>query len=141
MTEGKGTEARHVETRGPAVEIGDIVGRIGETIQNEANVKAVFGQPIQLDSKTFVPVAVVSVSLGAGGGGARILGKLLEEKGGTAPFGGGGAMNVFAVPVGFLSEKEGAIVFTPIEIHDAHGDDVSHGLVGRLIHRVQQAAG
>ena len=127
------------DTQVANVELGSIIGKIGETIQNEANVKAVFGAPIQLETRSLVPVALVSVTLGGGGGGARIFGK--GDAPSAAPFGGGGGMTITAVPVGFLSEKDGVVVFTAIDVRTPQGEDIPENLMTRLLHKVQQAAG
>lgn len=94
-------------------ELEELIKQIGDTIQNEANAKAVFGDPIKLDNHTIVPVAVINV--GFGGGGAT---RAPEEK--PAPlrrfFGAGGGMGLQARPVGFIHEKDGQVVFTPIHV-------------------------
>ncbi|MGZ6142487.1 MAG: spore germination protein GerW family protein [Myxococcales bacterium] len=90
----------------------EIVKQVAETIQKEANVRAVFAEPMKLDTHIVVPVASVVVSIGGGGGGgSRKPGAELQRFFG----GGGGGVNVTATPVGFIHEKDGQVVFTYIE--------------------------
>lgn len=77
---------------------------IVQSIVENAHAQAVFGEAVKLDTHTIVPVAMVKISGGGGGGG------LLRMLGG----GGGGNMKV--VPLGFITEREGEVTFTPIEI-------------------------
>lgn len=90
---------------------GEIVKQVAETIQKEANARAVFGEPTKLDTHIVIPVASVVISLSGGGGGSRKPGADIVRLFG----GGGGGLTVTASPVGFIHEKDGAVVFTRIE--------------------------
>ena len=90
----------------------EIVRQVAETIQKEANARAVFGEPAKLDTKVVIPVASVVIQIsGGGGGGTRKPGAEIARLFG----GGGGGLNVTAAPVGFIHEKDGAVVFTRID--------------------------
>ena len=90
----------------------EIVKQVAETIQKEANARAVFGEPAKLDTHVVIPVASVVISLsGGGGGGSRKPGAEIARLFG----GGGGGLQVIATPVGFIHEKNGEVVFTRIE--------------------------
>ena len=78
--------------------------RIVQSIVENAHAQAVFGEAVKLDTHTIVPVAAVKMSGGGGGGGLLRL------------LGGGGGGNVKVVPLGFITEREGEVTFTPIEI-------------------------
>lgn len=78
------------------------VARLAEVIQVHANAKQVYGEPVERDGTTIIPVA--RVQWGFGGGG---IGRGLSERGG----GGGGAQ---AVPAGFIELKQGVAEFRPI---------------------------
>ncbi|HEY3445792.1 MAG TPA: hypothetical protein VGK67_05470 [Myxococcales bacterium] len=67
----------------------------GEKLAEEADVRAVFGDPLKLDGHTIIPVAVVHIAL-AGEGGGRA--------------------NLSATPVGYLCEEGERVVFKPIEL-------------------------
>ena len=78
------------------------VERIAELVQLHANAKQVYGEPVERDGTTIIPVA--RVQWGFGGGG---LGRGAAERGG----GGGGAR---AMPVGYIELRDGASRFRPI---------------------------
>ena len=102
-----------------------MVHEITQTLEHEANVRAVFGEPMKLETRVVIPVA--TVAMGGGGGGVRALGAAVEtvrrwlSRGGethvvpgrTLAGGGGGGLDVR--PVGFLCEENGRVVFTRID--------------------------
>ena len=89
-----------------------IVKQVAESVEKEANARAVFGQAVKLERHTVIPVA--AVNLGGGGGAAM--------PGGRAPTllrllrGGGGGVGLNVRPVGFIHERNGEVVFTPIHV-------------------------
>jgi uncharacterized spore protein YtfJ len=74
----------------------EILQTLTEHFATTANVKQVFGDPIETQGKTIVPVARVMYHVGSGWGGRR----LEAAEGGMGGGGGGGA--VIALPVGVL---------------------------------------
>ena len=84
-----------------------LLERIAEQVQVHANARQVYGEPVERDGTTVIPVA--RVQWGFGGGG---IGRGLAERGG----GGGGAR---AFPTGFIELRDGKAEFRPI--HDAAG--------------------
>ena len=114
----------------PASTFEDIAHQVAETIQKEANVRAVFGEPQKLDNKTLIPVAKVAVSGGAGGGGATTKGK--DDKRKFLPLGGGGGLSIEVTPLGFICERGDDIVFNSLEPD-------SEGVLDRVEHLVQSA--
>ena len=84
------------------------VERIADIIQVHANAKQVYGEPVERDGTTIIPVA--RVQWGFGGGG---LGHGASERGG----GGGGAR---ATAIGYIELRDGKSEFRPIR----DGDDV-----------------
>ncbi|HKR63467.1 MAG TPA: spore germination protein GerW family protein [Thermoanaerobaculia bacterium] len=83
----------------------NFIQRIAESIQIHANARQVYGDPVERDGTTIIPVA--RVQWGFGGGG---IGRGAAERGG----GGGGAR---AYPAGFIHLRNGEAEFRPI--HDA----------------------
>lgn len=81
-----------------------IAKHIAETIERSGNAKAVFGEPVKLATQTIVPVAAISSHVGGGGGRAGFGG------------GGGGDFYLRVVPVGYIHEKDGAVVFSAIDV-------------------------
>jgi uncharacterized spore protein YtfJ len=81
-----------------------IARQIADTIEHTGNAKAVFGEPIKLSTQTIVPVAAISSNVGGGGGRSGIGG------------GGGGGFQLRVVPIGYIHERDGAVVFSAIEV-------------------------
>lgn len=79
-----------------------ILERIARAVQGQASAKQVYGDPVERDGTTIIPVA--RVQWGFGGGG---IGHGLSERGG----GGGG---VAARPVGYIEIRDGKTEFHPI---------------------------
>ena len=86
------------------VDVEALAKQIAHTIEQGGNAKAIFGEPVKLSTQTLVPVALVSTSLGLGGGHAKVMG------------GGGGGFQLRVVPIGFIHEKDGQVVFTSIDV-------------------------
>lgn len=79
-----------------------LIERIGEVIQVHANARQVYGEPVERDGMTIIPVAKVQWGFGGGGFGRGAI-----ERGG----GGGGAR---AMPIGFIEMRDGRAEFRPI---------------------------
>jgi uncharacterized spore protein YtfJ len=75
---------------------------MADQLQIHANAKQVYGEPVERDGTTIIPVA--KVQWGFGGGG---IGRGPAERGG----GGGGAR---AYPTGFIELRGGKAEFRPI---------------------------
>jgi uncharacterized spore protein YtfJ len=98
---------------------------IATVLEREGSVRAVFGDPVKLDTRTIIPVA--TVALGGGGGGITGRGTVVDvirrrlgfkkdvRIAPTRRSGGGGGMGIDVRPVGFLSEEDGRVVFTKID--------------------------
>ena len=72
----------------------DAVKEFGGKLAEEADVRAVFGDPLKLGKHVVIPVATVHIALSA-------------EKGGRA--------DLSATPVGFLCEEGDRVVFKAID--------------------------
>lgn len=86
--------------------IRSIVRDLGE----HASVRSVYGDPIEADGTTVVPVARVGYGFGGGigRGGAETAGEAAAGEGGTGEGqGGGGGGGVTARPVGVVEVKDG----------------------------------
>ncbi len=117
----------------------EIIKQVAETIQREANARAVFGEPAKLDTHVVIPVASVVISIsGGGGGGLRKPGVDIARL-----FGGGGGLNVTASPVGFIHEKDGVVAFTRIEKTKADEKTlplVAERIMGAFASRAEKSA-
>lgn len=96
------------------------IQRLAESVQLYANAKQVYGEPVERDGTTIIPVA--RVQWGFGGGG---IGRGPAERGG----GGGGAR---AYPAGFIELKDGKAEFRPIHDPTSTGALLSAGALGLI---------
>lgn len=85
----------------------EMLEKIGDSLGSTATVKSVFGEPIQVEGKTVVPVAKVAYGFGAGGGHGK------RSANGEQPEGGGGGGGVRAFPAGALEITQGRTRFVP----------------------------
>jgi uncharacterized spore protein YtfJ len=79
-----------------------------ESILSQANVKAIYGEPIAAQGKTVIPVAKIMYGYGAGAGTGGVGDTSARGEGG----GGGGAVR--AVPVGVVEISDQQTRFVPI---------------------------
>ena len=83
-----------------------VLQRIGDAVGGRAMVSTVFGEPVEREGITVIPVAKARFGFGGGGGaGAR------ESDEGSGGGGGGGA---FVSPVGFIEVLDGTAQFKRI---------------------------
>ena len=86
--------------------VNELLERIGETVGSRAQVSAVFGEPVQRDGLTVIPVAKARFGFGGGGGsGSR------EGDEGSGGGGGGGAA---VSPIGYIEVRDGSAAFKRI---------------------------
>ncbi|MGN6184015.1 MAG: spore germination protein GerW family protein [Thermoanaerobaculia bacterium] len=96
------------------------VASLIQQIPLHANAKQVYGEPVERDGTTIIPVA--RVQWGFGGGG---LGRTPLAQGG----GGGGAR---AYPVGYIVLRDGKADFQPISDPSSAGALVAAGALGLM---------
>ncbi|MGE5594762.1 MAG: spore germination protein GerW family protein [Hyphomicrobiales bacterium] len=84
-----------------------IIERLAEKLGGAANARAVYGDPVERDGITIIPVAKVSFGLGGGGGRGA------DSKEGTfeGGEGGGGGGGLNAKPVGYIEIRNGQATF------------------------------
>jgi uncharacterized spore protein YtfJ len=80
----------------------ELLEKIGGPLGSTATVKSVFGEPIQAEGKTVVPVAKIAYGFGAGAGSRR------DDSGG-----GGGGGGICAFPAGALEVTPERTRFIP----------------------------
>jgi uncharacterized spore protein YtfJ len=102
QTTSEAQQQAEASMAGPAAEI---LERLAEKLGNRASVSAVFGEPVQCDGITIIPVAKFDFGFGAGVGRGKIA-KTLE--------GGGGGGGASTAPVGYIEIRDGSAVFKPI---------------------------
>ena len=82
-----------------------------ESILSQANVKAIYGEPIVAQGKTVIPVAKIMYGYGAGAGTGGVGDSSARGEGG----GGGGGVR--AIPVGVVEVSDQQTRFVPITNH------------------------
>ncbi len=95
----------------------DVINSVTERAKETANVRVVFGDPIETDGLTIIPVATVKIS-GGGGGGNRS-GKSPSQQDELEAItdsdkGMGLGLQVVATPIGFIEVRDGQAQFTDI---------------------------
>jgi uncharacterized spore protein YtfJ len=112
--------ARKAGDGGP---IDGFVERMAERIGAKASVRAVFGDPIERDGITVIPVARVRWGFGGGAGSGPVaVGPGIDNQGppaadaieGTPGYGTGGGGGATADPVGYLEIGPDGATFRPI---------------------------
>lgn len=84
----------------------ELLQRVGQTVGDKASVSTVFGQPVEREGITVIPVAKARFAFGGGGGaGARQ---------GDEGSGGGGGGGAFVSPVGHIEVRDGTAQFKRI---------------------------
>src|SRR5512146_2897187 len=78
-------------------------------LENTADVRKVFGEPIHLEGRTIIPVARVAYGFGGGFGSQQKSQAEAAERGG-----GGGGGGVRAMPAGVIEVTPTATRFVPI---------------------------
>jgi uncharacterized spore protein YtfJ len=89
-----------------------------ESLRSTATVKSVFGEPIQMEGKTVLPIAKVAYGFGGGFGNRAKFGESQDRD--TKQEGGGGGGGVKAFPAGALEITPNRTTFIPL--HDALRD-------------------
>jgi uncharacterized spore protein YtfJ len=84
----------------------ELLEQIGQTVGQKANVSSVFGDPIEREGLTVIPVAKARFGFGGGGGSGSREG---DEGGGGG--GGGGAL---VSPIGYIELNDGSAEFRRI---------------------------
>jgi uncharacterized spore protein YtfJ len=95
-----------VETGQRSELVEELLERVGQAVGQRAQASAVFGDPVEREGLTVIPVARSRFGFGGGGGTGGMPGK--EGSGGG---GGGGAI---VTPVGFIEVRDGSAVFKRI---------------------------
>lgn len=85
-----------------------ILQSLKESILSQANVKAIYGEPIAAQGKTVVPIAKIMYAYGAGAGTGGVGNTSARGEGG----GGGGAVR--SIPVGVIEISDQQTRFVPI---------------------------
>lgn len=85
-----------------------LAARLADKVGAHAGARLVFGDPVERDGVTVIPVAKVRYGFGAGGGSGT------DEAGESSGSGGGGGGGVSASPVGYIEVRDGSATFRQI---------------------------
>jgi uncharacterized spore protein YtfJ len=112
-----------------------IAAQIAQTIQKEANINAIFGEPKQLDQHTIIPVARIKVAFGGGAGSGsgltpRKKDEAPESVSSASAIGGGGGLEIEVQPLGFIRDGADGPTFIAIE-------PTPEGLLGKVEHLIK----
>lgn len=107
----------------PLMSTSSLIERLAQQLGITAAARTVYGEPVERDGITVIPVARVRYGFGGGGG----TNSAAEE-------GSGGGAGVVVTPVGYIEIKQNATRFRPIRSSAASVVAVS-GLVAWLLLR------
>lgn len=93
------------EAEAMAAKVPALLASLAERLGANAGAKAVFGEPVEKDGRTVIPVAQAMIATGAGGGGAD------EPAQGSGLGAGGGAITK---PLGYIEVTAGGAAFKPL---------------------------
>jgi uncharacterized spore protein YtfJ len=100
------------------MEAKELIDEIVQKVQDNANVKVVFGEPIQQEGTMIIPVAKVSVQGGGGGGYGPDKRRGKDAEAADNPekdaAGMGLGVSVRTVPLGYIEIVEGEAYFQEI---------------------------
>jgi uncharacterized spore protein YtfJ len=95
-----------VEPRERAELVNELLERIGQTVGKTAQVGTIFGEPVEREGVTVIPVGKARFGFGGGGGGG-------SREGGAGSGGGGGGGGVVS-PIGFIEVRDRTAEFRRI---------------------------
>jgi uncharacterized spore protein YtfJ len=113
----------------------DTLEKMSNSLGSHATVKSVFGDPIQVDGKTVVPIAKIAYGFGAGGGShpGRHNGDGTDASGERTEGGGGGG-GVRAFPAGALEiTATGTRFIQAIDLRWLAGAFAAGALLGSIL--------
>ena len=84
----------------------ELLRRIGQSVGDKATASTVFGEPVERDGITVIPVAKARYGFGGGAGGGA--------HGGEEGSGGGGGGGASVSPVGYIEVRDGTAEFRRI---------------------------
>jgi uncharacterized spore protein YtfJ len=99
----------------------ELLRRIGQLVGDRVSVSTVYGEPIERDGLTVIPVARARFGFGGGGGGGA--------QGDDHGSGGGGGGGALVSPAGYIEIRDGVAQFRRIA---SPGDVVALGTAALL---------
>lgn len=94
---------------------GERLTKLAEAIGGHVSARALFGDPVERDGVTVIPVARVRYGFGAGSGAGGKRRRGHEDEGaGEDQYGSGGGGGVQASPIGYIELRDGQARFARI---------------------------
>lgn len=87
---------------------GNLAEKLAQRLGASAKAGAVFGDPVERDGVTVIPVAKIKYGFGAGSGAGT------DDDGDSSGFGGGGGGGLGATPIGYIEISDGHANFKDI---------------------------
>ena len=97
-----------METQERTQLVNDLLERVGQTVGERAHVSTIFGEAVEREGVTVIPVAKARFGFGGGGGSGSREGD--EGSGG----GGGGGGGVAVGPIGYIELRDSGAEFKRI---------------------------
>lgn len=97
--------ATHAAERAVRGRADDIVSALADKVGARAGVGAIFGEPVEREGVTVIPVGRLRWAFGGGGG---------RGAGGGDDEGSGGGGGVLAVPTGYIEIRDGTASYRPV---------------------------
>jgi uncharacterized spore protein YtfJ len=95
-----------VEAREQSQLVNELLEQVGQTVGQRAQVSAVFGEPVEREGLTVIPVAKARFGFGGGGGSGG--------RAGDEGAGGGGGGGAAVTPIGYIEVRDGSAEFKRI---------------------------
>jgi uncharacterized spore protein YtfJ len=89
----------------------DVLKQLAEDIRQFTRSETIFGEAIEIQGNTIIPICRVSVGYGGGGGEGE---NTAERKPGSKGTGGGGGAGIRIEPSGLIVARDGKISIVPI---------------------------
>ena len=99
------------------MDITETIDSMRNALSDRLSTRTAYGEPIEIDGVTVIPVARVFLGFGAGGGVASSIGEGLSTNGddAAAPAGGGGGGGGLVQPLGFIEIDATGARWVPLE--------------------------
>jgi uncharacterized spore protein YtfJ len=104
----------HARERRAAMLVQRLLQAVAERLQSSASIHTVYGDPIEAQGKTLIPVAKVSYGFGGGAAGTNRLDAADTQPSGNTVEGGGGGGGVRVVPLGIVEVTPQQTRFLPV---------------------------
>jgi uncharacterized spore protein YtfJ len=108
------SDLEEVRGRVQAAAKDDRLASLAQRVGASAAAGAVFGEPVEREGVTVIPVAKLRWGFGGGFGDVQAEDAGGDDKGAPAPGGSGGGGGVMAKPMGFIEMRDGHAQYKPL---------------------------